>query len=150
MKNLLKFKRSVVFFVVISFSVLMFASCTTREQSTALGTGLGAAIGAGMSKNKWKGAVIGGLVGAAAGAAFSQIQQRAIDESMSQQKPVIYRRNTNNGWQQVEAAPATQPYYNPKTHTKCQKMHIKIINNGKLVKDQIKEVCKGTKETNEY
>ncbi len=146
----LRFKRFALFLMMFIFSATVLISCTPREQSTALGTGLGAAIGASISKNKWKGAVIGGAIGAAAGAAFSQIQQQAVNQAVDKQKPVIYRRNTNNGWQQVEAAPASQQYYNPQTHTKCQKIHIKIINNGRLVKDRIKEVCKGTKETNEY
>jgi len=150
MEAFLRFRRFAVFFIIIVFSAAIFSSCTSREESTALGTGLGAAIGASISKNKWKGAVIGGAIGAAAGAAFSQIQQQAVDESINKQKPVIYRRNTNNGWQQVEAAPASRQYYNPSRHTKCQKVHIKIINNGRLVKDRIKEVCKGVKETNEY
>lgn len=146
----LRFKRFTLFFIMIAFSAAIFASCTPREQSTALGTGLGAAIGASISKNKWKGAVIGGAIGAAAGAAFSQIQQQAVNQAVNKQRPVIYRRNTNNGWQQVEAAPVSKTYYNPRKHTKCQKIHIKIINNGRLIKDRIKEVCRGTKETNEY
>ncbi len=143
-------KRFIVFAVVILFAAFTISSCTTESENVALGTAAGAAIGASVSKNKWKGAVIGGILGAALGEAFHQIQQRAINEAIREQKPVAYQRQTSNGWQRVEAEPISSPYYNPKQHTTCQKVHVRIIENGKVVKDRIKEVCKGVKETNEY
>ncbi len=143
-------KRVLAIFVALIVSAFLVTSCATESENIALGTAAGAAIGASVSKNKWKGAVIGGILGAAVGEAFHQIQQQAINEAIREQKPVAYQRKTSNGWQRVEAEPISSPYYNPRQHTKCQKVHIRIIENGKLIKDRIKEVCRGFKETNEY
>ncbi len=137
-----------VMFVFLGFSI---SSCTTESENVALGTALGAGIGSAVTKNRWKGAVIGGAIGALAGEAMYQIQQKAAQEAVQSQKPVVYQRDTGNGgWQRVEASPVGQPTYNPQEHTKCQKVHIREIENGKVVKDTIKEVCKGYKETNTY
>ncbi|WP_022669928.1 glycine zipper family protein [Hippea alviniae] len=134
--------------VFLGFSV---TSCTTESENVALGTAVGAGIGAAVTKNKWKGVVIGGILGAVAGEAMYQIQQRAINEAVAQQKPVAYQRTTpNGGWERVEAEPVGQPTVNPNEHTKCQKVHVREIRNGKVIKDEIKEVCKGYKETNTY
>lgn len=143
-------KSLIILFVGIVFTVVMLSSCATESENVALGTAAGAGIGSAVSHNKWKGAVIGGILGAVAGEAYHQIQQQAINESINRQKPVMYRKNTSNGWQEVEAAPVSKQYYNPNKHTKCQKIHIRIVENGRLVKDRVKEVCKGIKETNEY
>ncbi len=143
-------RRFAVLLFALFLSAALLSSCATESENVALGTAAGAAIGASVSKNKWKGAVIGGILGAALGEAFHQIQQQAINEAVREQRPVAYQRKTSNGWQRVEAEPISSPYYSPKQHTTCQKVHVRIIENGRLVKDRIKEVCKGVKETNEY
>lgn len=145
-------KSLAVMFVLAIFFAFSVSSCTTENDNVALGTAVGAGLGAVISHhNRWKGAVIGGAIGALAGEAMYQIQQRAIQEAVQSQKPVVYQRETGNGgWQRVEASPVGQPAYNPQEHTKCQKVHIREIENGKVVKGTIKEVCKGYKETNTY
>ncbi len=144
-------KRLLIFLIAVIFSVSMLASCATESENVALGTAAGAGIGAAVSHNKWKGVVIGGILGAIAGEAMHQIQQRAINEAINNQKPVAYQRQTNNGgWQRVEAEPVGQPVVNPNQHTRCQKVHVREIVNGRVVKNTIKEVCKGYKETNTY
>ncbi len=136
-------------FVLLGFSI---SSCTTENENVALGTAVGAGLGAVINHhNRWKGAVIGGAIGALAGEAMYQIQQKAIQQAIQSQKPVVYQRDTGNGgWQRVEAEPIGQPTYNPQEHTKCQKVHIREIENGKVIEDKIKEVCKSYKETNTY
>ncbi len=144
-------KSLFIVFLLALFLGFSVSSCTTESENVALGTAVGAGLGAAITKNRWKGAVIGGAIGALAGEAMYQIQQRAIQEAMQSQKPVVYQRETGNGgWQRVEAEPVGQPTYNPTEHTKCQKVHVREIVNGKVVKDTIKEVCKGYKETNTY
>jgi len=134
--------------IFLGFSI---TACTTESENVALGTAVGAGIGAATTKNKWKGVVIGGMLGAVAGEAMYQIQQRAINEAVANQKPVAYQRTTpNGGWERVEAEPIGQPAVNPSEHTKCQKVHVREIKNGKVIKDEIKEVCKGYKESNTY
>ncbi len=146
-------KIKTIFVVILLLLVLGFSisSCTTESENVALGTAVGAGIGSAVSHNRWKGAVIGGAIGALAGEAMYQIQQRAIQEAIQSQKPVVYQRDTGNGgWQRVEAYPEGKPTYYPNEHTKCQKVHIREIVNGKVVKDKIREVCRGYKETNTY
>ncbi len=143
-------KSMVIFVVSLIFMGTLISSCATESENVALGTAAGAAIGASVSHDKWKGAVIGGIIGAMAGEAYHQIQQKAINEAVAQQRPVAYQRHTSSGWQRVEADPVSNQYYNPTRHTTCQKVHVRIIENGRIVKDRIKEVCRGTKETDEY
>ncbi|WP_025270177.1 glycine zipper family protein [Hippea sp. KM1] len=141
----------VVLILLFAFLGMSVSSCTTESESVALGTAVGAGIGAATTKNKWKGVVIGGILGAVAGEAMYQIQQRAINEAIANQKPVAYQRQTSNGgWERVEATPVGEPVVNPNEHTKCQKVHVREYRNGKIIKDTIKEVCKGYKETNTY
>ncbi len=144
-------KRLLILFIVVVFSASILSSCATESENVALGTAVGAGIGAATTHNKWKGVVIGGILGAIAGEAMHQIQQRAINEAVNNQRPVAYQRQTSNGgWERVEATPVGQPAINPNEHTKCQKVHVREIVNGKVVKDTIKEVCRGYKETNTY
>ncbi len=146
-----RMKSFLVVILLLSFLGFSISSCTTESENVALGTAVGAGIGAAVTKNSWKGAVIGGAIGALAGEAMYQIQQKAIQEAVQSQKPVVYQRETRNGgWQRVEAEPVGQPTYHPSEHTKCQKVHVREIENGKVVKDTIKEVCRGYKETNTY
>ncbi len=148
---MIKVKGLLMAFLGLVFIVTMISSCATESENVALGTATGAAIGSSVSNDKWKGAVIGGIIGSMVGEAYYQIQQKAIREAINQQRPVAYQRQTNNGgWEKVEADPISNQYYNPNKHTTCQKVHVRIVKNGKVVEDRIKEVCKGTKETNEY
>ena len=148
----MRVKSFVVMLILAVFLAFSVSSCSTESENVALGTAVGAGLGASMyHHNRWKGAVIGGVIGALAGEAMYQIQQRAIQEAIQSQKPVVYQRDTGNGgWQRVEASPVGQPTYNPSEHTKCQKVHIREIENGKVIKNTIKEVCRGYKETNTY
>ena len=148
----MKLKSIFAILILALFLGFSVSSCTTENENVALGTAIGAGLGASTyHRNRWKGAVIGGVIGALAGEAMYQIQQRAIQEAIQSQKPVVYQRDTGNGgWQRVEASPVGQPTYNPQEHTECQKVHVREIENGKVVKDTIKEVCKGYKETNTY
>ncbi len=138
-------------FLLILIVGFFLVGCAAEDENVMLGTAAGSGIGAVVSHNRWKGAVIGGVIGAVAGEAMYQIQDRAINQAVRNQKPVVYQRQTNNGgWQRVEAEPVGAPVVNPNQHTRCQKVHVREIVNGKVVKDTIKEVCRGYKETNSY
>ena len=93
--------------------------------------------------NRWRGAVIGGVLGAALGATVTEISTRAAREAAQTGRPVTYQ--SNDGWQKVEAAPVA---YNART--KCHKVREKIWQDGQLVKDTVKEVCKGDKTEYTY
>jgi len=64
-------------------------------------------------------------------------------EAVQTNQPVRYQ--TEDGKVVYQAEPAG---YDAKT--KCHKVHEKIYENGKLVKDQIKEVCESEKTERNY
>ncbi|MFN3535227.1 MAG: hypothetical protein ACK4WB_07550, partial [Desulfatiglandales bacterium] len=68
---------------------------------------------------------------------------RAAREAASSGRPVVYE--SQDGWQRVEAQPLS---YNQQT--KCHKVQEKIYQDGRLVKDEIKEICEGTKTERTY
>jgi hypothetical protein len=91
------------------------------------------------SQGTYEGGAAGGVLGAAAGA--------LIDEHNRWRGAVIggATYQSNDGWQKVEATPVA---YNART--KCHKVREKIWQDGQLVKDTVKEVCKGDKTEYTY
>lgn len=120
-----------------------YPSQTTYEGGL-IGAATGATAGAILtSGNKWKGGVIGGVIGAIAGATIAEISKRGAIEAVQSNRPVRYQ--TEDGRGIYEAEPVG---YDAKT--RCHKVHEKIYENGKLVKDQIKEICEGEKVERRY
>lgn len=158
MENVIKVlgKKVMIFAILFIFSIVS-SGCANSQYGSGgagmplLGAATGAAVGALLNKrNRFQGAVIGGAIGGAAGYAFGAIQQRAINRAIATNRPVTMRRNTSNGgWQEVQATPE-KTYYNPQKHTTCHKVRTKIIENGVVKEDRVKEVCEGVKKTNEY
>ena len=133
--------------LIVMLCALLLSSCATSQGTYQGGTAggvLGAAAGALIDEhNRWRGAVIGGALGAALGATVTEISTRAAREAAQTGRPVTYQ--SNDGWQKVEATPVA---YNART--KCHKVREKIWQDGQLVKDRVKEVCKGDKTEYTY
>ncbi len=130
--------------VVLQF---LLAGCVTTSR-TYQGAGIGGAIGAASGallnkKNPWKGAVIGGALGALAGGTLVELSSRASEEAVRQNKPVTY--GTDDGYV-VESTPV----YQPRQNTKCNKVQERVWKDGRLIKDEVKEICRGEKETDTY
>jgi len=132
--------------LILALSLLGIAvGCT---QYHAQGAGIGGAVGgvAGAlldRRNPWRGGVIGAALGAIAGASLTEVSMQATQEAVQQNRPVEYR--TSDGRGRVEAYPVD---YDEKT--KCHKVQERIWEDGRLVKDQIKEVCEGQKTERRY
>lgn len=132
-------------------SAIFITSCAETyrpSQSTYEGGLIGAVTGATAGailtqNNKWKGGVIGGIIGAIAGATIAEISKRGAIEAAQTGQPVRYQ--TEDGRGVYEAKPLG---YDAKT--RCHKVQEKIYENGKLVKDQIKEVCESEKIEQKY
>ena len=125
---------------------MLLAACTTTQtyQGAAAGGALGAAAGAIIDRhNRWRGALIGGLLGAALGGTVTEISARAAREAAQTGKPVAYE--STDGWQRVEATPVG---YN--AQTKCHKVRERVWQDGKLVKDEVREVCESEKTEPRY
>ena len=121
------------------------AGCT---QYHAQGAGTGALIGGASgaildNKNPWRGGVIGAALGAIAGATISDISVRASKEATAAGKPVEYR--TSDGRGVYRADPVD---YN--AQTRCHKVRERAWEDGRLVKDQVREVCEGEKFERRY
>lgn len=126
---------------------LSLSACAVRKQTptgVAVGGGLGALAGALIdSDNSWRGAVIGGLIGAALGGTMTEISQAAAEEAAAEGRPVAYQ--SNDGFQRVEATPVE---YN--ANTKCHKVQERVWQDGRLVKDEIREVCESERTEPQY
>ncbi len=147
-------KRASMFIVTIFMSAtFLISSCAPVDpypssQRTYEGAAAGAALGsvAGLlidKDNRWRGAMIGGLLGAALGGTVTEISQRASREAAQEGKPVVYE--SRDGFQRVEASPVN---YNE--NTDCHKIRERVWQDGKLVKDEIKEVCESDKSEPVY
>ncbi|MDP6180453.1 MAG: hypothetical protein QGG48_11225 [Desulfatiglandales bacterium] len=67
---------------------------------------------------------------------MTEIVSRAAREAAQTGKPVAYQ--SKDGWQKVEASPVAYD-----AQRNCHKIREKIWEAGRLVKDEIKEVCEG-------
>jgi outer membrane lipoprotein SlyB len=143
-----KMKKAIVLGVLTAFMVTSCATTYTPSQSTYEGGLIGAATGATAgailtNNNKWKGGVIGGVIGAIAGATISEIAKRGALEAAITNQPVKYQ--SSDGRIVYQAQPEGYD-----AQTKCHKVHEKIYEDGKLVKDQVKEVCESSKTEGNY
>jgi len=137
--------RKVLALVLIIALGTITWSCTEYH---ARGAGVGAAVGgiAGAlldRRNPWRGGVIGGALGAVAGATITDISMQASREAAVSGKPVEYRTNDGRGVYRAEPLSYDE-------HTKCRKVQERVWEDGRLVKDQVKEICEGEKYERRY
>ncbi|MCS7281533.1 MAG: glycine zipper 2TM domain-containing protein [Desulfobacterota bacterium] len=134
-----------------SLCLLVLNACETVRPTSqrtyeggAVGAVLGGIAGALLDReNPWRGGVIGGALGAVAGATITEISARAAKEAHASGRPVEYR--TEDGRTIYRADPVGYD-----ASTKCTKIQERIWQDGKLVKEEIKEVCEGTKYERRY
>lgn len=137
-------KTTVVMLLILSLLALTFA-CTPYH---AQGVGAGAAIG-GISgalidhRNPWRGGVIGGALGAIMGATLADVSYQASREAATHNRPVEYRTENGRGYYRAEPAGYDE-------RTRCKKVNERVWEDGRLVKDQIREVCEGTRYERRY
>ena len=140
-------KKRISFLCSVAVLAILIG-CYATTPRTYEGAGAGAVIGgvAGAlidGHNPWRGGVIGGVLGAVAGATFVELSARASREAYATGKPVEYRTDDGRGVYRAEPV-----YYD--SHTKCRKIHERAWEDGRLVKDQIKEICEGTRYEKRY
>jgi hypothetical protein len=141
--------KAVPFLVVLSFSFpvlvysTLFYSCVTSRstyETSAAGAGLGGPAGALIDAEKrWRGGVLGGAKAYAVTGTVTEISTRAAVEAAQEGRPVIYQ--SDDGFQRVEETPVS---YN--AEAKCHKVRERIWQEGKLVKDEVKEVCESKRQ----
>lgn len=131
-------------YVAIGMAALFFGSilvsCATTDQTyhgAAAGGAVGTITGVILDKgNRWRGAIIGGALGALLGGTVTEIAGRASREAAQQGQAVTY--TSEDGSQQVVATPVgASPQPN------CRRVREQVYQDGKLVRDQMKDVCSG-------
>lgn len=137
-------KKIISMLMVLSLLTLTVGCTQHHAQGAGAGGVIGGIAGALLDKkNPWRGGVVGAVLGGIAGATLTDISTRASQEAAQQNRPVEYR--TTDGRGVYQAYPLE---YNEQT--KCHKVQERVWEDGKLVKDQIKEICEGEKTERRY
>jgi hypothetical protein len=136
--------RRFVSLLVIAVFLSITACATYQYEGAATGGAVGGAAGAILdSENPWRGGVIGAALGAILGATISDVSVRGSREAVRHRQPVEYR--TEDGRAIYRADPLEYD-----AQTKCRKVQERVWEDGRLVKDQIREVCEGDKYERRY
>lgn len=119
-------------------AIVMASGCTPYQaQGGAAGGAIGGITGAIIdSRNPWRGGVIGAALGALAGATIADISSRGAQQAATSGQPVEYR--TEDGRGRYYAEPVDSG-----AQTRCKKVHERVYEDGRLVRDRIREVCEG-------
>lgn len=141
--------RTTVIISMIAFLLTgTVAHASPQVEGGALGGIFGGIAGALLDhKNPWRGGVIGAGLGAIAGATISDISVRGAQEALQNGRPVEYRIENGSGI--YRADPVGEAYY-PDEHTTCRKVHERIWEYDRLVRDTTREVCEGERTDNGY
>ena len=136
-------KRTVTFLIILS--LLTITACTPyHHEGAATGAAVGGVTGAILDhRNPWRGGIIGAALGAIIGATITDISLRASREAAMSGRPVEYR--TEDGRGVYYAEPLEYDRY-----TRCRKVHERVWEDGRLVKDQIREICEGERYERRY
>ncbi len=131
--------------IVMILALLPLAACTQYHTEGAVtGGAVGGITGAILDhRNPWRGGVIGAALGAALGATIADISYRASREAYATGRPVEYRTEDGRGIYRAEPLDYD-------ARTRCRKIHERVWEDGRLVKDQVREVCESTRYERGY
>ncbi len=132
---------------VATFAAVIAAStgCPPyQSQGGVAGGAMGGIAGAILdSRNPWRGGVIGAALGALAGATIADISARGAQEAAVSGRPVEYRTEDGRGRYYAEPVGGGG-------QTRCRKVRGRIYEEGRLVRDHIREVCEGERYEPRY
>lgn len=130
---------------LMGLALLTSTACTQYQYEGATAGGLiGGIAGALLDRNNpWRGGVIGAGLGAIAGATIADISVRGSREAARSGRPVEYRTENGRGVYRAEPLEYDE-------HTRCRKVHERVWEDGRLVKDRIKEICEGERYERRY
>ncbi len=130
-------KKAITILAILALFAV--TACTEYEQGGALtGGAIGGVAGALLDhKNPWRGGLIGAGLGAIAGATIADISNRGSREVYEAGRPVEYR--TEDGRGRYYAEPMDYD-----SRTRCRRVHERVWEDDRLVKDQVREVCESS------
>jgi len=132
-------KKFVSYLLVISLIAISFGCATPRAyEGGAAGAGVGGVAGAMLDrKNPWRGAVKGAILGGVLGASITEASAQAARDAAIYNRPVRYVSGDNR------SVYVAEPIGNFYGRTKCRKVRERVWENGRLIKDRLREVCTG-------
>jgi hypothetical protein len=134
----------ITFTLIISLLGLTFGCTPYHQQGAETGAVVGGVAGAFLdSRNPWRGGVVGGILGAIAGATIADISLRASREAAMENRPVEYQTEGGRGVYRADPLGYDEA-------TRCRKVHERVWEDGRLVKDRIREVCTGERYDRRY
>jgi hypothetical protein len=137
-------KKNLSLMLVLSLLISLFGCTPYHARGAGTGAAIGGVAGALLDyRHPWRGGVIGAALGAVVGATLVDISMRASQEAAASGRPVEYRTEDGRGVYRAEPVD-----YDP--HTRCNKIHEKVWEDGKLVKDEVREVCESEKYERGY
>lgn len=139
------YMKKISAFIVSAVLLSGTYACTPyHTQGAGAGAAIGGFTGAILdNRNPWRGGVIGGVLGAIAGATITDISLQASREAAAHNRPVEYRTEDGRGVYRADPIGSSE-------RTKCKKVQERVWEDGKLVKDQIREICEGEKHERRY
>jgi hypothetical protein len=134
--------------ILLMLALFPLAACTPyHAQGAGVGGYIGGITGAILDqRNPWRGGLIGAGIGAIAGATIADISIRGSQEAVSYGGPVEYTTEDRRG--RYYAAPENDYYYDGST--RCRKIREQVWEDGRLVKDHVREVCEGRRDERRY
>jgi hypothetical protein len=137
-------KKVISLIAAVTLLALTVGCTPYHAQGAGAGAAVGGVTGALLdTSNPWRGGVIGGVLGAILGATLADVSYQASREAAYHNRPVEYK--TDNGRGVYRAEPLG---YDERTH--CRKIHERVWEDGRLVRDHVKEVCEGHRYERRY
>ncbi len=137
-------KQAVALLVLVSLLGLSFGCTPYHTEGAGTGAAVGGVTGAILdSKNPWRGGVIGGILGAILGASIADVSYKASREAAQHDRPVEYRTEDGRGVYRADPLGYDE-------RTRCKKVHERVWEDNRLVKDQVREVCEGERYERRY
>ncbi len=124
-----------LFFLLSGWVVsLMFFSACSTEKAYQVGPVRTFEDSLVEKANTWRGGAIGAGLGSPLEGKVMEISTRAVREAAQEERPVVYL--SLDGFQRVEVYPVGKG-----TKSACRLVREQIIQEGKVIRDEIKEVC---------
>ncbi len=141
---ILKMRKIISLLLILSFLTLTVGCTQYHYEGAGIGGVVGGVAGALLDrKNPWRGGIIGAGLGAIAGATIADISARGAREAAQSGRPVEYYTDDRRG--RYYAEPLEYDEY-----TKCRKVRERVWEDGRLIKDHVKEICEGQRYERRY
>lgn len=120
----------------MSVALLSLAACTEYHTQGAVSGGAVSDTSSALldHRNPWRGGVVGAGRGAVLGATLGDISYRGSREAYGTGRPVEYRTEDGRGVYRAEPLEYD-------VRTRCRGIRERVWEDGRLVKDQVRDVC---------